>query len=98
MARARQMGENGKIKTWRRCVNSEEVAGVNSRQISRSFIKGDSAFMSRPSLYGQPDLLPSQPDYGRALALRTMASAYTELPRYLLAPKCAACCTTKRTR
>lgn len=43
--------------------------------------------MSLQSLYGQPELLPSQPDYGRALALRTMASAYTELPCYLLTPE-----------
>lgn len=29
MAHARMMGENEKIKTWRRCVNSEEIVGVN---------------------------------------------------------------------
>lgn len=29
----------------------------------------------------------SAPNYGRALALRAMAAAYTELPRYLLAPE-----------
>jgi len=32
----------------------------------------------------------AQHDYGRALLLRTMAGACTELPRYLLAPKVAA--------
>lgn len=40
--------------------------------------------MSLPSLPGQT--VP-QPDYARALALRAMASAYTTLPRYLLAPE-----------
>lgn len=34
--------------------------------------------------------VPSGPDYGRALALRRMATAYSELPRYLLAPEVAA--------
>jgi hypothetical protein len=32
----------------------------------------------------------AQPDYGRALSLRTMPGACTELPRYLLASKVAA--------
>lgn len=42
--------------------------------------------MSLPILNGTIPLPTAQPDYGRALALRAMAAAYTELPRYLLAP------------
>lgn len=45
--------------------------------------------MSLPVLHGLPVTPSPQPDYGRTLALRTMASAYTELPRYLLAPEVA---------
>ncbi|RRW59572.1 phage integrase family protein [Pantoea dispersa] len=43
--------------------------------------------MSLPILNGPIPLPTAQPDYGRALALRAMAAAYTELPRYLLAPE-----------
>jgi len=43
--------------------------------------------MSLPSVNGSIGLPASQPDYGRALALRSIAAAYTELPRYLLAPE-----------
>ncbi|MBK0098859.1 tyrosine-type recombinase/integrase [Erwinia sp. S63] len=45
--------------------------------------------MSLPVLPSPPSPPSLQPDYGRALALRAMASAYTELPRYLLAPEVA---------
>ncbi|ELY4112149.1 tyrosine-type recombinase/integrase [Cronobacter turicensis] len=34
--------------------------------------------------------VPAVPDYGRALALRSMAMHYAELPRYLLAPEVTA--------
>lgn len=43
--------------------------------------------MSLPSVNAQAALPAAQPDFGRALALRSMAAAYTELPRYLLAPE-----------
>ncbi len=43
--------------------------------------------MSLPILNGPIALPAAQPDYGRALALRTMAAAYAKLPRYLLAPE-----------
>lgn len=43
--------------------------------------------MSLPSVHTQVALPAAQPDFGRALALRSMAAAYTELPRYLLAPE-----------
>jgi integrase len=43
--------------------------------------------MSLPILNGPIALPAAQPDYGRALALRAMAAAYAELPRYLLAPE-----------
>ncbi|MEN4559532.1 site-specific integrase [Pantoea agglomerans] len=43
--------------------------------------------MSLPSVNNQVGLPAAQPDFGRALALRSMAAAYTELPRYLLAPE-----------
>jgi len=42
--------------------------------------------MSLPSVNTQVGLPAAQPDIGRALALRYMAAAYTELPCYLLAP------------
>lgn len=45
--------------------------------------------MSLPILNGPIPLPAAQPDYGRALALRAMAAAYAELPRYLLAPEIA---------
>jgi len=45
--------------------------------------------MSLPVSHGLSATQSPQPDYGRALALRAMASAYTELPRYLLAPEVA---------
>lgn len=45
------------------------------------------ALMPLPTVTTPITSLPSQPDYGRALALRAMATAYTELPRYLLAPE-----------
>lgn len=43
--------------------------------------------MSLPSVNAPIALPAAQPDYGRALALRSMAAAYAELPRYLLAPE-----------
>lgn len=43
--------------------------------------------MSLPSVSGRVVLPSAQPDYARALALRSMAAAYTALPRYLLAPE-----------
>lgn len=43
--------------------------------------------MSLPSVNGPIGLPAAQTDYGRALALRSMAAAYAELPRYLLAPE-----------
>lgn len=46
--------------------------------------------MSLPTVNGYTAPLPAQPDYGRALSLRAMATAYTELPRYLLAPEVSA--------
>lgn len=46
--------------------------------------------MSLPSVNGPIALPPARHDYGHALSLRTMAGAYTELPRYLLAPEVAA--------
>ncbi|WP_337026541.1 tyrosine-type recombinase/integrase [Pantoea eucrina] len=46
--------------------------------------------MSLPTISHQAPVAPAPPDYGRALALRAMAGAYAELPRYLLAPEIAA--------
>lgn len=46
--------------------------------------------MSLTTVHGYPAPPPVQPDYGRALALRAMATAYTALPRYLLAPEVSA--------
>lgn len=46
--------------------------------------------MSLPVLSSLAAPVPAQPDYGRALALRAMAAAYNDLPRYLLAPEIAA--------
>jgi len=43
--------------------------------------------MSLPSVNTQVALPAVQPDFGRALVLRSMAAAYTELPRYLLVPE-----------
>jgi len=43
--------------------------------------------MSLPSVNGHAGLPAAQPDFARALALRSMAAAYTALPRYLLAPE-----------
>lgn len=47
--------------------------------------------MTLPSVNSlTPSSVPALPDYGRALALRAMATAYTELSRYLLAPEVTA--------
>ena len=61
-------------------------------QNSRSVARQTRSHMTLPlqSNLAPPSPVAALPDFGRALALRAMASAYADLPRYLLAPEIAA--------